>query len=196
MNLHTLRWAVRVALVLGVTASMAANVPHARANPVSEVIAGWVSSWHMVGVAARHGDIGISPYLLPLSVDGLIVVASISLVELTARIRAHETELASVHSGPSTWDEEPHTARPVVPLPPLPLNRPNLTNLRRGAICAFGQQDTDCSSAYGGRTNSTSSGCDAPNRRKFARARVRLRSRFMVPRTTSASWSLWPSSCQ
>jgi hypothetical protein len=51
-------------------------------------IAAWVSYWHMAGVAARYGETGASPYLLPLSVDGLIVVASICLVELGGRIRA------------------------------------------------------------------------------------------------------------
>jgi hypothetical protein len=50
-------------------------------------IAAWVSYWHMAGVASRYGETGTSPYLLPLSVDGLIVVASISLVELSTRIR-------------------------------------------------------------------------------------------------------------
>lgn len=54
-------------------------------------IAAWVSYWHMVGVASRYGERGSSPYLLPLSVDGLIVVASICLIELGDRIRTHET---------------------------------------------------------------------------------------------------------
>ncbi|GAA1811482.1 DUF2637 domain-containing protein [Planosporangium flavigriseum] len=57
-------------------------------------IAAWVSYWHMVGVAARYGETGPSPYLLPLSVDGLIVVASVSLVELAGRIRTLETAAA------------------------------------------------------------------------------------------------------
>jgi hypothetical protein len=50
-------------------------------------IAAWVSYWHMVGVAVRYGETGPTPYLLPISVDGLIIVASISLIELGARIR-------------------------------------------------------------------------------------------------------------
>lgn len=50
-------------------------------------IAAWVSYWHMAGVVARYGETGTVPYLLPLSVDGLIVVASVSLVELSARRR-------------------------------------------------------------------------------------------------------------
>jgi hypothetical protein len=53
-------------------------------------IAAWVSYHHMAGVASRYGETGASPYLLPLSVDGLIVVASICLVELGGRIRAAE----------------------------------------------------------------------------------------------------------
>src|SRR5690606_17630864 len=55
-------------------------------------IAAWVSYWHMVGVAARYGESGASPYLLPLSVDGLIIVASVCLVELAGRIRRLEAE--------------------------------------------------------------------------------------------------------
>jgi Protein of unknown function (DUF2637). len=51
-------------------------------------IAAWVSYWHMVGVAVRYGETGASPYLLPLSVDGLVVVASVCLVELGGQIRA------------------------------------------------------------------------------------------------------------
>jgi hypothetical protein len=48
----------------------------------------------MVGVAARYGETGASPYLLPLSVDGLIVVASICLVELGGRISVEQAEKA------------------------------------------------------------------------------------------------------
>jgi hypothetical protein len=120
-----LRWAVRGTLVLGVAASVIANVLHARQNPISQAIAAWpplallltveliarvpvhrrglaaarllattiiagiaawVSYWHMTGVAARYGETGASPYLLPLSVDGLIIVASISLVEISGRL--------------------------------------------------------------------------------------------------------------
>ncbi|MGX7670923.1 DUF2637 domain-containing protein [Plantactinospora sp. DSM 117369] len=71
-------------------------------------IAAWVSYWHMVGVAARYGETGASPYLLPLSVDGLIVVASICLVELGGRIStaqaeqtAGTTSAAAAESGPA-----------------------------------------------------------------------------------------------
>nr|WP_221378773.1 DUF2637 domain-containing protein [Actinoplanes polyasparticus] len=128
-QLRRVRWAVRATLLLGVAASVVANVLHARDNPISQAIAAWpplallltvelisrvpvhrrylaatrliataiiagiaawVSYWHMVGVAARYGETGASPYLLPLSVDGLIVVASICLVELAGRISTLE----------------------------------------------------------------------------------------------------------
>jgi hypothetical protein len=59
-------------------------------------IAAWVSYWHMAGVAARYGESHVSATLLPLSVDGLIVVASVSLVELAGRIRAAEEQRRSV----------------------------------------------------------------------------------------------------
>jgi hypothetical protein len=130
-QLHRLRWAVRGVLVLGVAASITANVLHAEPNTVSQVIAGWpplallitielvarvpvhrtwlanirrlattgiagiaawVSYWHMAGVASRYGEHGASPFLLPLSVDGLVVIASVSLVELAGRIRDEAPE--------------------------------------------------------------------------------------------------------
>ncbi|BCJ54913.1 hypothetical protein Asp14428_63880 [Actinoplanes sp. NBRC 14428] len=130
-QLRRVRWAVRATLVLGVAASVVANILHALDNPISQAIAAWpplallltvelisrvpvhrrslafarlvatatiagiaawVSYWHMAGVAARYGETGASPYLLPLSVDGLIVVASICLVELGGRIATLEQE--------------------------------------------------------------------------------------------------------
>jgi len=128
-QLRRVRWAVRASLVLGVAASVCANVLHADTNPISQTIAAWpplallitvelisrvplhrrhlaairvaataaiagiaawVSYWHMAGVAARYGEQGSVPYLLPLSVDGLIIVASVSLVELAGTIRGLE----------------------------------------------------------------------------------------------------------
>jgi hypothetical protein len=64
--------------------------PRVLATVVISGIAAWVSYWHMAGVTSRYGETGASPYLLPVSVDGLIVVASVSLVELAARIRTFE----------------------------------------------------------------------------------------------------------
>lgn len=72
-------------------------------------IAAWVSYWHQVAVAVRYGETGASPYLLPLSVDGLVIVASICLVELADRIRA---------SGPMT---APSTGTPIRVTAPVPV---------------------------------------------------------------------------
>jgi hypothetical protein len=55
-------------------------------------IAAWVSYWHMQSVALNYGETSMSSYLLPVSVDGLIVVASVSLVELAGRIRMLEEQ--------------------------------------------------------------------------------------------------------
>jgi hypothetical protein len=125
-QLIRIRWAVRATLLLGMAASVAANVLHAQHNIISQTIsawpplallltveltsripmhrpllavirvisttviagiAAWVSYWHMRDVAFRFGETSVSAYLLPVSVDGLIVVASVSLVELAGRIR-------------------------------------------------------------------------------------------------------------
>jgi hypothetical protein len=53
-------------------------------------IAAWVSYWHMASVTATYGETNPTPYLLPLSVDGLVIVASVSLVDIASRIRAME----------------------------------------------------------------------------------------------------------
>jgi len=85
-------------------------------------IAGWVSYWHMVAVAARYGEVGNSAYLLPITVDGLIVVASVSLVELAGRIRIIEAPAVAVREtvellgGPVSVPVAPVVA-PVVDLP-------------------------------------------------------------------------------
>jgi len=125
--LRRIRVLARLTLVLGVAASIAANVLHARNNIISQGIAAWpplallltvelvsrvpvhrrvlavirivattaiagiaawVSYWHMAGVCARYGESPVSAHLMPLCVDGLVVAASISLVELAGRIRA------------------------------------------------------------------------------------------------------------
>jgi len=103
-------------MALMLTVELVSRVPiHRRSLAVLRVlatfviagIAAWVSYWHMAGVAARYGETDASPYLLPISVDGLIVVASISLVELAGRIRAVETiDVAA----PSTVVGEPVVA--------------------------------------------------------------------------------------
>jgi hypothetical protein len=183
VNVARKRSAVRAVLVLGVAASIAANVLHARDNPISQTIsawpplallitveiiaripihsralavarivatatiagiAAWVSYWHMADVASRYGETGASPYLLPLSVDGLIVVASICLVELSGQ------PVSRPDSQPDTDTTPDNTVRPGVgpvfqyarpidpqPAPPdtkpdtQPTAKPTLSNRKR-----------------------------------------------------------------
>jgi hypothetical protein len=69
-------------------------------------IAAWVSYWHMVSVVARNGEGPTSAHLLPLSVDGLVVVASVSLVEITARLRQASTPVTSPVLATAETDED------------------------------------------------------------------------------------------
>jgi hypothetical protein len=112
-------------LALLLTVELVSRVPmHRRllaavrvvATAVISGIAAWVSYWHMVGVAGRYGETDASPYLLPVSVDGLIVVASISLVELAGRIRTAETATEPVPAQ-STVASPPAGFAPVVQVP-------------------------------------------------------------------------------
>jgi hypothetical protein len=90
-------------LALLLTVELTSRIPmHRRALAACRIlatvviagIAAWVSYWHMQDVATRYGETQISSYMLPISVDGLIVVASVSLVELAGRIRVVEEQLS------------------------------------------------------------------------------------------------------
>jgi hypothetical protein len=65
----------------------------------------------MTAVAARSGEIGASPYLLRLSVDGLIVVASVCLVELSGRIETIDRNPPT----PPSAANKPRAATPALP---------------------------------------------------------------------------------
>ena len=82
-------------------------------------IAAYVSYWHQVAVAVKYGEAGVSPYLLPLSVDGLVVVASICLVELADRVRAAQAPEPQPSPSP-----EPVPAQPQPPEIPQPAPQP------------------------------------------------------------------------
>lgn len=76
------------------------------------MIAAYVSYLHMVGVAARYGEHGAAPYLIPLSVDGLVVIASVCLVEIAGRFRVLDQPDTKADIVPDT---APDTAAPSVP---------------------------------------------------------------------------------
>lgn len=114
----TRRW--RAAIRISATATIAS-------------IAGWISYWHMQGVTARYGESGSSSYLVPLTVDGLIVVASISLVELAVAIRALEAKAESATAPQSVIAEVEQIAdRLSVPVTPAdPVEDPAPASARR-----------------------------------------------------------------
>jgi hypothetical protein len=161
-QLRRVRWAVRLTLALGISASLAANVLHAHHLLIDRIIAGWppvavfatieaiarvpirrrwlavirmtglgfvagiafwVSYWHMASVAAAHGENG-SKYLLPLSVDGLVVVSSVSLIELTGQISAVE---ATARAAAVQGATEPLPAAPQVEPPAVQHTTPGVS---------------------------------------------------------------------
>jgi hypothetical protein len=186
-RLRRIRWAVRATLTFGVAASVAANILHARNNPISETIAAWpplallltielvsrvpvhrfllagprvlatevisgiaawVSYWHMAGVTARYGETGASPYLLPISVDGLIVVASVSLVELAARIRTLEDPprttppLSTVGAAPRMPGVDSGNGAGTITVPvPIPAEPVDEAATAGEPVVAFGDED-------------------------------------------------------
>lgn len=94
-------------LALLITVELVSRIPIYRrglgvvritATSAIAAIAAWVSYHHMAAVVARYGEVGTVPYLLPLSVDGLVVVASVSLVELAGRRRETEPHPAPVQA--------------------------------------------------------------------------------------------------
>ncbi|GII23175.1 DUF2637 domain-containing protein [Planosporangium mesophilum] len=89
------------------------SVVRISATAIIAGIAAWVSYWHMVGVCIRYGETTVSAHLMPLSVDGLIAVASISLVELAGRIRA--TDRADAHTTPTIGTEPPAAPTSIAP---------------------------------------------------------------------------------
>lgn len=54
--------------------------------------AGWLSYWHMVQAVADHGESALNAHIWPATVDGLMAVAAVGMVELGARIRALKSQ--------------------------------------------------------------------------------------------------------
>ncbi len=78
--------------------------------------AGWLSYSHMASVAASHGESALNARIWPISIDGLMAVAAIALVEIGARIRTLEsTQPVPVHPVAAVL-AEPSIA-PVSPAP-------------------------------------------------------------------------------
>lgn len=155
-------------LALLITIEVVARVPvHRRhlavARRVAAVviagIAAWVSYWHMVGVAVRYGETGASAFLLPLSVDGLVLVASICLVELSIqrvdspapipdRVDSAGGQMDSVAA---RVDRAPalQYARPIGPRPPRVDRLDRVDRTTRDAVAVNAQLSTTVSTRVG-----------------------------------------------
>ncbi|GIJ39735.1 DUF2637 domain-containing protein [Micromonospora andamanensis] len=144
-------------LALLITVELVTRVPvHRRALGVIRIvaasaiaaIAAWISYHHMVGVVAHYGETGTVPYLLPLSVDGLIIVASVSLVELAARRREAEktpsapATTATAPAAPASVQQppEPGDAGPAHPRPALERQSTDADTPRRDVVRAPNQR--------------------------------------------------------
>lgn len=100
-------------------------------------IAAWVSYWHMVDVARRYGETGSSPYLLPITVDGVIVVASICLVELAVKLASLEPgEAAPAPLAEAERVVRESSARMPVPVSPAPADSHPATEPGRVPVAA------------------------------------------------------------
>lgn len=58
------------------------GIVRASSTALIGLFAAWVSYWHMAAVASMLGEAGNAKYVYPLIIDGLMIVASISLNEL------------------------------------------------------------------------------------------------------------------
>jgi hypothetical protein len=59
---------------------------------------GWISYWHMKDVSMMIGERGEAPYLYPLTIDGMMIVATISLLAL-GRVKLNvETVVAALEA--------------------------------------------------------------------------------------------------
>jgi hypothetical protein len=110
-------------------------------------IAAWVSYGHMAEVARRFGETGQTPYLVPVSVDGLIIVASICLVELTGRVRDAEAGHPSQESrNPVDGGAQAATGRTgtgpsdAAPRKPAGATRARATGRRKAAAARTDEQ--------------------------------------------------------
>jgi hypothetical protein len=114
---HKAQWMIWVGAIasalapigLFLTSEMVVRIPIHMAETYDKVLAwirllitfaiagfsGWISYWHMKDVSMMIGERGEAPYLYPLIVDGMMIVATISLLALSrVRISVETVEAA------------------------------------------------------------------------------------------------------
>jgi hypothetical protein len=78
--------------------------------------AGWLSYWHMVAAVATHEESVINAHIWPATVDGLMVVMAVGMVELGARIRvlkSQDQRVADATVSAAQLIEAVNAAKPV-----------------------------------------------------------------------------------
>lgn len=109
------------------------------AAAVLALIAAWVSYWHMAEVAITYGETSTAAHLLPVSVDGLVVVASVSLVEITRRINAAQPKPARAKAPAPTLEPVKRLQDDVVLASKTQVSAPDL----RAAVRALAAEHPD-----------------------------------------------------
>ncbi len=87
-------------ITLAITIHLALTVPSAasrwitRTRTVATIgvagVAAWASYWHIVDLALAHGETGLAAYLTPIAIDGMMLVATVTVIQLGPQIEAVE----------------------------------------------------------------------------------------------------------
>jgi hypothetical protein len=86
--------------------------------------AGWLSYWHMVAAVSQHGESYISAHIWPATVDGLMTITAIGMVELGARIRTLRSQPQRVDDAATAAAQliqAVNAAEPVAPMEATPV---------------------------------------------------------------------------
>lgn len=110
----------------------------AGATSLIGLFAAWVSYWHMAAVASMLGESGNAQYIYPLMIDGLMIVASISLNELEHIARhVHVVESTPVvdpaRSRAARTGWQTRKANNTTKRAPAKVNRPGRSTTRKGS---------------------------------------------------------------
>ncbi|MFF5233617.1 DUF2637 domain-containing protein [Dactylosporangium sp. NPDC000521] len=97
------------------------------------IIAGITSYLHMVGVAERYGESWQVVYLLPISVDGIVAVFTLSLLDIASQVRAITTT-------PPPAPQQQTDALPTMATPPGSL-QPTNASIGRAVIPGHDRAD-------------------------------------------------------
>lgn len=112
-------------------------------------LAGWVSYWHMVAVSRMLGETSGSEFIYPFLIDGMMIVATISLIELghIANVVLSAEAAAAVPTAPVKPTRKAKAPAPVAPVAPVPLTQRTGKSKSAAPATAGGWYDTQHSAA-------------------------------------------------